>query len=365
VAAAPRPAQPQQQATRRQQRTPEQKAERASKAREEGLQRQAALRRNAESQGKSIKNLKKSKQDKKAEKKAEQNATRKKKKEEADAREADAKRRKKEKEDAKEEAKRKKDAEEAKKKKEEAKRRKQQQQQSSQRAPSSAASFGAPSMLGAPGGPGLGANSALPPAPPADAPPAAAPPAEDASSSGSADAPTSDGPYSAEEAAVADTVSASDYGLNPDGSIDCSKTPPGEKCPTEEQCRNQALYFIARSNAVANYRRSVLTPIQSFLETLKGGNISIAEHAQKNPDFFTSLGMVVVATGGDTQTQSASTPRVFKGIGEVDAALGAAVKEAIENSKKCEESTQGAAPAQAAGRRTYLHKTRRRRRSRK
>ena len=294
------------------------------------------------------------------------------------AKERNAEQTRKKKEDADEKAaaetrKKKKDADEkaaaAKRKKqkeaEEAKRRKQQQQQSSQRAPSSAASFGAPPMLGGPGGPGLGDGAASAPAAPAAAAAAAPAPAEDAGSSGSADAPTSDGPYSAEEAAVADTVSASDYGLNADGSINCSNTPPGEKCPTEEQCRNQALYFIARSNAVANYRRSVLPPIQSFLETLKGGNINLAEHAQKNPDFFTSLGMVVAAAGGDTQTQSASTPRVFKGIGEVDAALGAAVKEAIDNSKKCEESTQGAAPAQAAGRRMHLHKTRRRRRSRK
>jgi hypothetical protein len=332
-AAAPKP----QQTTKKQKQSPEQKAQRAAQAREKGLQRQAELRQRAEKEGKSVKNLKNSKQTKKAAKKKKNPAA-----------PAAAPPKKKQKDASKQT-------------KKAAKRR----DSSSQRAPPSAASVGAPSMPGALGGPSFGANSALPAAPPPDAPPAAAPPAEDAGSSGSADAPTSDGPYSAEEAAVADTVSASDYGLNADGSINCSNTPPGEKCPTEEQCRNQALYFIARSNAVANYRRSTLPPIQSFLETLKGGNINLAEHAQKNPDFFTSLGMVVVAAGGDTQTQSASTPRVFKGIGEVDAALDVAVKEAIENSKKCEESTQGAAPAQAAGRRTYIHKTRRRRRSRK
>lgn len=329
--------QPQQQVTRRQTQTPEQKA-RAAEAKARGLE---AQRKKAAESGQSLEQRQANIAIKKKKEKNDAAAARTRKKTEADQQAAAAKKQKK------------KEANAAKRK-----------PQSSQRAPPSAASVSSPAISSGPGGPGFGANSGLPAAPAAAAPVAAAA-AEDASSIGSANAPTSDGPYSAEEAAVADTVSASDYGLNPDGSIDCSNTPPGEKCPTEEQCKNQALYFIARSNAVANYRRSVLPPVKSFLETLKNGNINLAEHAQKNPDFFTSLGMV-----SDAQAQSTSNPRVFKGVGEVDAALAAAVKEAIGNSEEC--SKNAGAPAQAAGRLTrrrkytHLRKTQRnKRRSRK
>jgi hypothetical protein len=161
-------------------------------------------------------------------------------------------------------------------------------------------------------------------------------------------------------------VSASDYGLNADGSINCDSSPP-EECPSEEQCLNQALYFIARSNAVANYRRSVLPPIKTFLETLKNGNINLAEYAQNNPTVFSGMLVAAPAAGGDGDT--AAKPRVFNNITEVDDTLQKAVEETkTKNKENCIPKT----PAQAAGRRTrrrkytHLRKTHRnKRRSRK
>jgi hypothetical protein len=341
-AAAPKAAaQPQQQGTRKKGQTPDEKAQRAAEAKAKGLE---AQRKKAQESGQSLEQR-------------QANIAKKKKKDQDDA-EAAKKAKKKRDDDEKAAAAKRKKADDAKKK-----------GQQSQAARPASGSFAPPSMPSAPGS-GFGNMGAAAAAPAAAAAAAAAPAAaaDAANSSGSSYGSTSDGPYSPEEAAAADTIDAGEYGLNPDGSINCDSSPPGE-CPSEEQCLNQALYFMARSNAVADYRRQALATLKSLLETLQAENIVMKDYIQANPTIFPGM-LVAAPVGGDGDKEA--TPRVFNNIKEVDDALEGAVKEIIQkNKEQClpKVSTQSTQSTQSAGRRTRrrrygrLRKTQHKRRS--